>query len=286
MSGWRSPSSVCWAWASVALLWGAAFTLACRLEGHAAYRLPEGFSFMDRVFGVSRRAFSDSFFEEADNYFHQGVKHIRPKAFSNSWFIAVHRAISPTAHRHAEGIEAREILPWLQFAIRSDPRNVTAYLTTAYWLSTTMRRPDAADRLLIEAQMANPGDYRVLLERARIAFRARDDQKAARLFDAAIRLWREDGVTDPEEARADRARMLSLRAFLYEISGDAARALEMFREALRFDPDNAALAERVAAMERGESFVEYDRLVLDRLMRREDEHNHERSEHCMRGGAP
>jgi tetratricopeptide (TPR) repeat protein len=274
------------AWTAVAVLWGCAFVLACRMEGEAAYRLPEGFSAVDRVLGVSRRAFSDSLYEEADNYFHQGVKHIRPKAFTQSWFLNMREIISPTQHRHTHGIQSREILPWLQFAVRSDPHNVVAYLTTAYWLSSALRRPDVADQVLIEAQMANPKDYRVLLERAKIAFRAHDDPKAARLFDAAIRLWREEGCAEPEEARADRAQMLSFRAFLYEVAGDGRRALEMFREALRWDPDNRALAERVAAMERGESFAERDRLMWERIARGEDDHDHEhdRTEHCMRGG--
>lgn len=255
------------------------------MEGHPAYQTPPELGALDRVLGVSRRAFSDSFYEEADNYFHKGVGHIRPQAFTNSWFLALREAISPVAHHHTEGIESREILPWLHWAIRSDPRNVLAYLTTAYWLSRALKRPDTADQVLIEAQMANPGDYRILMERAHIAFRQHDDEKAARLFDAAIRLWREEGIIDPEDARADLARMLSFRAFLHEIRGETDLALERFRESLRWDPDNEALAQRVAAMERGESFVERDRALWEDFMHAEKhDHDRGRTERCMRGG--
>ncbi len=286
MSRFSSASANGLRWgAAILLLWGGAFVLACRLDVHPAFRLPQGFGAMDRVFGVARRAFSDSLFEEADNYFHQGVPHIRAKVFSNTWFQVMGEAVRPTLHRHAHGIESREILPWLQFAVGSDPHHVVAYLTTAYWLSTALRRPDLAEQVLIEAQMANPGDYRILFERARIAFRNHDDAKAARLFDAALRLWREEGIVAPEDARADRARILSFRAFLCEVAGETERALNLFQEALRWDPDNQALAERVAAMERGESFVERDRALWEHgWVQDEHEHDHERTDACMRGG--
>lgn len=280
----RSGSS--WgAWVAVIVLWGTAFALACHLEGREALRVPPDISAVDRVLGVSRRALSDSFFEEADNYFHQGVKHQRPKAFTNTWYARMQEMVSPSTHQHLHGLEAREILPWLNLAVRSDPHNVPACLTTAYWLSSTLKRSDVAERLLIEAQLANPGDYRIFLERAKIAFRGHDDHKAARLFDAALRLWRPDVGGDEEAAIEDRAQILSFRAFLYEIAGDTQMALKLFREAWQLSPQNHSLAERVRAMERGVSFVDQDRALWEQgFMAEHMADDDDRSEHCLRGG--
>jgi hypothetical protein len=47
---------------------------------------------------------------------------------------------------------------------------VDAYLTTAYWLEGSIRRPDVAEAILREAQLNNPKDYRAINARAKIAF--------------------------------------------------------------------------------------------------------------------
>ena len=78
--------------------------------------------------------------------------------------------IEPSIHVHPEGVEVSEIMPWLRVTTEMDPNNVEAYLTTAYWLEESIRRPDVAEAVLREAQWNNPKDYRVINERAKMLF--------------------------------------------------------------------------------------------------------------------
>ena len=228
------------------VLWGVAFAMAAQLTVSPHNLLSDDVSAAERLLGASRVAFSETFFEEADNYFHKGVGHVHRKAFSNDYFQSLSARINPSGHVHPENIEVSEIMPWLRFTTKMDPHNVEAYLTTAYWLEGAIRRPDIAEAVLREAQINNPKDYRVINARARMLFGTSDDEKAAMLLDAAIGLWPGSMPPDDQQARLDLAQMLSYRAFLCEIKGDRKGAIELFKRASAAMPKNRAL-ERIAA---------------------------------------
>ena len=211
-------------------------------------------SVAERLLGASRVAFGKSFFEEADNYFHKGVGHVHQKAFSNDLFQTLKAAIEPSGHVHPRRVEVSEIMPWLRFTTEMDPHNVDAYLTTAYWLEGSIRRPDVAEAVLREAQMNNPKDYRVINERAKMLFGTGNDGKAALFLDAAIKLWPGDQDPEDQQAQIDLAQMLSYRAFLFELKGDRGQALDLFKKAYARMPNNNALEQRIHALERGEDF--------------------------------
>ena len=135
-SSWLLPA------AALLLLWGVAFSMAAQLTLSPLNLLSGDTSVAERLLGASRVAFGNSFFEEADNYFHKGVGHVHQKAFSNDLFQMLKAEIEPSVHVHPEGVEVSEIMPWLRFTTEMDPNNVDAYLTTAYWLEDSIRRPD------------------------------------------------------------------------------------------------------------------------------------------------
>lgn len=276
---------------AAALLWGCAFAMACGTEGVAVLRGPPGQSALDRLLGASRVAFGENFFLQADTYFHKGVEHVQEEALTNSVFVRVNRSMKPHDHLHAEGYSLREILPWLKFATRMDPHNVVAYLVTAHWVSTALKRPDIAESVLLEAQRNNPRDYRILNERARLAFRAHDDQKAARLLDVALRVWPRGVENDEEQARLDRSQMLSYRAFLFGVEGDSESAMRYWRGALAMNPENQVLARRVELMENGMDLAQEDRRTWESVFgAHDDEHDHSQCdhdhEHEHEGGGP
>ncbi len=260
-----------WPLVALLVLWGAAFAMGCWLSAEALQGTVPGESVAGRVLGVGREALGGSFYDEADNFFHRGVGHVVPRAFADSTYERWGGLIRPSGHLHTEGDSVGEIMPWLRFATRMDPHNVEAHLTTAYWLAAGVRRDDLAEEVLIEAQRNNPDDHRVLSDRALLLFRQRQDDKAAALLDASIRLW--PGRQDPEDpqTKLELARALSYRAFLYELKdGDRARALELFRRARALSPHNEGLALRVKALEAGEDFGERDRQVWDNLFARKN----------------
>jgi tetratricopeptide (TPR) repeat protein len=254
--------------AALLLLWGVVFSMATQLTLSPLNLFSGNTSVAERWLGASRVALGNSFFEEADNYFHKGVGHVQQKAFSNDLFQMLKAEIEPSVHVHPEGVEVSEIMPWLRFTTEMDPNNVDAYLTTAYWLEGSIRRPDLAEAVLREAQMNNPKDYRVINERAKMLFGTGNDGKAATLLDAAIKLW--PGGQDPEDqqTRIDLAQMLSYRAFLFELNGHCGQALDLFKKAYARMPNNNALEQRVHALERGEDFSQKDRHVWESVFAR------------------
>jgi hypothetical protein len=272
------------AWAGLAMLWGAAFALATRLTATSTGTDAE--SVAGRVFGSARVALSGSSVEQADLYFHKGIGHVREEVLGDTLYRRWASVLRPTLHEHVEGCRVSEIMPWLRLATRMDPRNVEAYLTTAYWLRTAAKRPDLAEAVLMEAQRNSPGDYRILGARARLSFGRSEDRRAAALLDAGIGAWPGGRPADDPEVKQDLAQMLSYRAFLHELDGDRTNALALFRRSLDLFPENGSLAERVAAMERGEDFSARDRATWDLLFKRstekmaEDESDHPRG--CSR----
>ena len=283
-SAWLVPAAV------LLLLWGVAFSMAAQLTLNPLNILSRDASVSERLLGASRVAFGNTFFEEADNYFHKGVTHVRQKAFSNGYFQTLGAAIAPSSHVHPEGFEVSEIMPWLRFTTKMDPNNVEAYLTTAFWLEDSIQRPDVAEAVLREAQLNNPKDYRVINARAKMLFGTGDDEKAAMLLDTAIKLWPSTQDPGDKQTQLDLAQMLSYRAFLFELKGDRAQAIDFFRRAHAAMPDNAALEQRAAALERGEDFMVKDRKIWETLFARhhvcarddadheddhEDDHDHD-----------
>lgn len=242
----RQPLEWFWLWALA--LEVVAFSLACRLADPPGSERVAGDSVVAAVLGESRMAISEAFFEEADVFFHKGVGHYQPKAFSDV-FERLGREIAPDAHAHLEDRDVAEIVPWLYFALRTDSRNVTAYAVAAFWLAGEARRPDLAEGVLAEARRENPRDYRVYLESGRLAIKQGTLARAARFLDTALTLWPGKAGAEDRQSRLDAAEIFMYRGLLYENDGDLDHAREMYRRALEYAPGRPALQKRLAFLE-------------------------------------
>jgi tetratricopeptide (TPR) repeat protein len=268
----------------LAVLWIVAFSLACRWappQAGPAGAGGEG-SALDRVLGVSRVAFGQSFYIGADDYFHRGVARRHEQVFTNRLFQRWGDAIRPSGHIHTEGYSVSEIIPWLRMATAADPGNVEAFLTMAYWL-TRLNRLDTADKVLREAQRLHPRDFRLLGERGRLAFRQQRENQAAGLTDAALRVWPNPLTADDEEARLEKARLFSLRALLCELRGEIEPAKQAFLEAHRLMPRNVGIRRQLELLQSGRVEEAIPRDYLDHLFPVEhacdrEEHEHEHDE--------
>ena len=265
--------------AALLLLWGVVFSMAAQLTLRPLNLFSDNTSVAERLLGASRVAFGNSFFEEADTYFHKGVGHVQQKAFSNDLFQILKAEIEPSVHVHPEGVEVSEIMPWLRFTTEMDPHNVDAYLTTAYWLAGSIQRLDLAEAVLREAQLNNPKDYRVINERAKMFFGTKDDAKAAILLDAAIKLWPSGQNPEDQQTQIDLVQMLSYRAFLFELNGRCGQALDLFKKAYARMPSNKALEQRIHALEQGEDFSLKDRSVWESVFARHHVCSREEADH-------
>jgi len=254
-----------WVALVLAVLWGAAFALACRLTsmplmpgdetdspaiaGSPATADPPAMagSVAIKALGASRVAMGDQLYEAADRTFHMGVGVYRRPAFAN-WFTRLGQAVAPEGHVHLHAQGVNELVPWLYLATRADPHNVEAYVVAAFWLAGEGGRPDLAERVLNEARANNPKDYRVYLEKGRLALKKGALVEAARAFDAAGALWARDPGPDEIQAQLDRAEMLTYRGLLYEEGGDVPRALICYRDMLALFPGRVGIRERVAEL--------------------------------------
>jgi len=246
-------------------LWAAAFSLGCLLlseaEGSAG---ADARSVAARLLGSTRAAFSEVFYEKADEYFHGGVKHLHAEAFTNvfqRWAGVLH----PHSHVHREDEGIREIMPWLRFSTEMDPGRVEAYLVAAYGMARGARRPDLAEAILREASRVNPGDYRIRADWGRLLMKREDWAGALAKFDAGIRLWPSGRPEADEEVRSDLAALLSFRGFVRLRQGLREEAREDFRAALDLAPWNQSLRERLAEIERDADTVAWSGPMMDQM---------------------
>ncbi|MBI2438447.1 MAG: hypothetical protein HYV36_06520 [Lentisphaerae bacterium] len=228
-------------------LWGTAFALACRLTNEPLAPGGEKDTMILRALGASQVAIGNQLFEVADRTFHKGVGVYRPVAFTGG-FVRLGAAIAPHEHAHLQAEGVNEMVPWLYLATRADPYNVEAYVVAAFWLAGEGGRPDLAHRVLDEARANNPRDYRVYLEKGRLALKSGALSEAARMFDVAGRLWERNPGQDKIQSRVDRAEMLIYRGLLHEEARDRQAALQCYSEVLALFPDRSGLRERMTEL--------------------------------------
>ncbi|MBI2441393.1 MAG: tetratricopeptide repeat protein [Lentisphaerae bacterium] len=228
-------------------LWCAAFALACRLTTEPSAPGSEADIILLKALTESRSALGTQLFEVADRTFHKGVGVYRARAITGG-FARWGAAMAPHEHTHLQAAGVNEMAPWLYLATRADPHNVKAYIVAAFWLAGEGGRPDLAQRVLNEARANNPKDYRVYLEKGRLALKSGALDEAARMFAAAAKLWEHDPGQDETQARTDRAEMLIYRGLLHEEARDVPAALECYREALALFPGRLGIRERMAEL--------------------------------------
>lgn len=268
-------------------LWLLSFAVACSLADYLYQIRWDRGGILDFLLSGSRHALSDTFYETADLYFHRGVPHKQPRAFMDA-FQQLRLAVAPEQHRHSQGRDVEEIMPWLRFATLADPHNVEAYLVAAFWLADECGRLDLALDVIREGLSYNPRDYRLYAEAARIYMAQQDKDNAIRMLDTGIKLWPSDLDSSDQQVRLELARMLSYRGFLAELDGDRDRALSLFSRALRLFPENHALQERVQALRTGRINREWAEAAWRQIFPRRQvcsrEHAEEHHDHAGESG--
>ena len=249
--------------------WGLAFSLAAHLTSTHSEPGPAA-GLADWLLGESRQALSLNLFNEADLYFHKGVAHRETAIQIPGPFRRWQADITPVQHAHAEGDASAEILPWLKLATRADPHNVEAFLVASYWAQAGLHRQDLAGDILNEAQRMNPGDYRIALEKGRLAIVSHRFNAAIPLLESALTLQTHTAATPDRirELTLDRAEILTFLGFLKEANRERPEAIRCFRAALALFPERVSLKERITLLEGGHLPQESAQRQLEQLTRR------------------
>jgi len=262
-----------------------AFGLACRLTTAEALQFDRTHaSAVEAVLGEVRAAVSAECFEMADLYFHRGVGHQHPRAFEATVYERARAVVSPRMHQHLHGAtEIREIMPWLQFALRADPRNIEAYLVAAFWLAHEGGHVDAAREVLLDGQRNNPYAVRIQLALGRLYVHGGQFTQALQAFNAALAFSKVQAARATDAARLDRQQGLLYRALLLEALGKPDQAIADLTDLLALAPEHAALAERRDRLRRGLAPEIPARELLKRTVRKGADARHD----CAREhGAP
>lgn len=229
------------------------------------------------VFGDARDMLSEMLVLKADEYFHGGVKnvvcdhclsegssahgeehahgdageeheehgaavHESETSWNGDLWAWVDAQVHEQVHRHVEGAEAKELLPWLWGACRAAPGNVKALESTAYILDKMNNRPMEALELLDRGVSNNPGSASLEFSRGEIFFHSlHNAARAEAAFASAVAKCR------PVEGPAgDDERLLQLRALFYlgyiaNLRGDRAKAESCLRDAQAINPKHVTV---------------------------------------------
>ena len=187
---------------------------------------------LDVFIGSAQRLFAESFYREADVYYHSGYYptiYDNREAFQTEHIgedtgaVASHnhgeeesfmgppldfidsfgRHFYPVRHTHLDeggpgddlstSYRVAEILPWLKIASKLDPEDVKTYLVMAYWLRYKLNQVSDAEHVLREGLRNNPGNPQLLFELGRIYY---DDYhkpaQAKSIWQAALRGWAQE----------------------------------------------------------------------------------------------
>lgn len=133
------------------------------------------------AFSDAREELASALVHRADSYFHGGIDfdchaahghahehgehdhdhddidgHEQDGGWFDLWEWIDSRVRAPSVHRHLEGAETMELMPWLWAGVRADPRNIANW-TTAWYVASHMAKDHALAReILAEARRANP----------------------------------------------------------------------------------------------------------------------------------
>lgn len=233
-------------------LFAAACLLSPKLERSLAAGIPQNAAHdpLTQMLGSATEIAGDAIYIKSDAYFHGGMGEERlmsareedaheegaPSGFApppKDWVERVNRHIQVTEHRHLEGAQAKEMLPLLYWSTTLDPHNVTAILTTAFWLDRQFGKVDEALRLLEKAAADNPGSWEIAYERAKLVFeRKKVYAQAVELFQPALAL-----MGDRAELVNERRTAYYFSAQSYEALGRRAEALRAYQAALALIPN-------------------------------------------------
>ncbi|OIO39054.1 MAG: hypothetical protein COT00_03795 [Candidatus Omnitrophica bacterium CG07_land_8_20_14_0_80_50_8] len=182
--------------------------MAFRIEGSLFRQLPEAHSKdpLTLLLGSAKESIGDTLFLKANSYFHGGVDmnliqhegmededhgaeghelETYKKAYTD-WVYKVNSRVKVLDHIHLRGQETKELLPFLSAAVKLDPYNVSAVLTTAYWLNDYFKNTDAAIEILKQGLKDNPDSWEIHYALGMNYFKVKEKySESAAYFEAA-----------------------------------------------------------------------------------------------------
>lgn len=176
---------------------------------------------------------------------HHHDEKVSPAVSPLNVLLKLSGTIEVSDHKHLEGAEVREIIPWLYWAARLDPHNVPAYTLTAYWLGDRLGQVDEAIGFLKEGLKNNPDSWEINTELGRVYYqRVKDPVTAVRYLVRGKKLL--SGV--PHDRHTERY-VLSWLAEAYVEKGDKQGSLATFKQLKALFPETTVYDGKIRALE-------------------------------------
>ena len=237
---------------------------------------------LSRIFGELRTYLSSASYTNADIYFHGGLynfhdgpsfltpAHIssrheedadHDKNLSNhpaqkktlNPLLKIAEKISITQHRHATGNEEKELLPWMLYSAKLNPKNEKAYIIGGYWLGMRLNKIDKAIDFLHEGIKNNPESWDIYLTLGEIYLIALKDYQNARIcLEKAKDLAENKGV--------DKFDMRSIYSFLaeaYDKTGYSEASIGLYEKLLKMFPGDENIKKRAIFFKHAEAVESY-----------------------------
>ena len=221
------------------------------------------------ILGDARQELSAVMLEKAEEYFHGGQRDVdceyglesceahdheahdhegehaeKPgsEAKPHDVWAWIDRHIHAQEHRHLEGDQTVELLPWIWAACRASPQNVQAFQTGSYVLAKMARRPEEGVRLLEEGVRANPNDAGLAFSLGELwLITLKDAERAEPWFISAYEKCRPADGPEGEAAQLLKVRTLFYLGYLAKRRGDVARVRACLAEAEALSPGHASV---------------------------------------------
>jgi tetratricopeptide (TPR) repeat protein len=241
---------------------------------------PQESGILALAFGDSRQLLANHLFTKADAYFHDGnypsvfdaplkeESHMTERGNANSehsdehaedqddhdghhdhdaasppsdWIERFGQRFTLNQHKHLEGQNTREMLPWLQMAAQMDPHRPIFYVTASYWLRRRLHKPQEAEQFLRDGLRANPNSYEILAELGQVRFEKNEITAAHQLWLLALKKWDEQNAQQLKPDELEGMEILGKLAKLEESQGEYDQAIAHFQLLKALSPQPEAV---------------------------------------------
>jgi tetratricopeptide (TPR) repeat protein len=155
-----------------------------------------------------------------------------------------------TGDSHLKPEDEKEVLPWFYTEVAFNPNDVRGYVLGSYWLERVGDK-SACIKFLNEGEKNNPDSAEILGAIGEFYLKEGDDEKAMAYLSSACALWIEakgmNAVSNKYE-ESDRLFAFDLLADMYTKKGAHKKALQLYRELLKFGA-NAAISQKITDIE-------------------------------------
>lgn len=177
----------------------------------------------------------------AHNEHHHGHHESKTAVKASNILLKTGEALNITEHYHISGDREKELLPWIYYSVKLNPKNEKTYVIGGYWLGIRLQKIPESISFLNEGLANNPGSWEINLMLGQIYLVMKKDYPAAI---SCLEKAKELGIA----RRIDKYDTRGIYTFLadaYAKTGNADRSIALYEELLRIFPADKPIIEKL-----------------------------------------